>query len=74
MSQHQAIVVTFEKLPPSKPVSLVSKLHFIKPAMLRARLPNGLSLSDKAGHLASVAPDLAVYVEALIDDLLADVS
>lgn len=74
MADRRWNVVTFEKSLISKPVSPVSKLHSIKPAMLRARLSEKPTLSDKAGRLASAAPDIAAIVEALIDDLLRDVS
>lgn len=74
MSQPRAIVVTFAKSPPSKRALPVSKLHSINCVMAHASWPRQPTLSDKAGRLASVAPDLAVYVETLIDDLLAEVS
>ena len=74
MSQPRPNVVTFVKSPPSELGSPVSKLHSIRLVMARASWPRKPTLSDKAGRLASVAPDMAVYVEALIDDLLADVS
>lgn len=74
MRQPQTTVLTFAKSPPSRLGSRVSKLHSIKLAMARASWPARPTLSDKAGRLKSVAPDLAVYVELLIDDLLAEVS
>lgn len=74
MSQRLGNVVTFAKLPPSKLGSPVSKLHSIRCVMARATSSERLTLSDKAGRLENVAPDLAAYVERLIDDLLAEVS
>ena len=74
MRHPHATVLTFAKSPPSKLGSPVSKLHSIKLVMARASWPRKPTLSDKAGQLENVAPDLAVYVEQLIDDLLMEVS
>lgn len=74
MPSPRASVITFVKSPPSKLGSPVSKLHSIRLVMARASWPHKPTLSDKAGRLASVAPDLAAYVEELVDELLAEVT
>lgn len=74
MFQRRPNVLTFAKLPLSELVSRGSKLHSITCVMARASLSTPPTLSDKAERLENVAPDIAAYVEKLIDDLLAEVS
>lgn len=74
MYQRRPVVLTFVKSPPSKPVSSVTKLPSNKCAMARAGLRSSPQFLSKAAHLHAVAPDMAAFVEELIDDLLAEVS
>lgn len=74
MSQRRSNVLTFRKSSGFVAGSPSMNVGSIKCAMLRANLRNSLPVVDKAARLHAVAPDLASFVEDLIDDLLAEVS
>lgn len=75
MSQRRpSNVLSFPKSKPSEPSSPRTKLNSIRCRMLRSDLPKSPPIAGKAARLQQLRPDVAVVIEKLVDDLLAEVS